>query len=103
MSPDPTQPPIAPDPPVPDPPAPPAPPVSVDDALKGVIAMEATLNADEASVKNIQTAIDTATAPLAGAQATVANDINMYNTAVDVAIVALQKSKRVPSAPPINT
>ena len=71
---------------------PPATP-TVDQALSNVTAAEATLKADQASVTNIQTAIDTATAPLEAAQATVANDITTFNSAIDTAITALTAAK----------
>jgi hypothetical protein len=66
---------------------------TVDQALSAVTAAEATLKADQASVANIQTAIETATAPLAAAQATVASDITTFNAAIDTAVTALTAAK----------
>jgi hypothetical protein len=66
---------------------------SLDQALSKVTAAEATLAADRANAANIQTAIDTATAPLAAAQDAVNSDITSYNAAIDNAITVLTASK----------
>jgi hypothetical protein len=66
---------------------------ALDQALSDVTAKEATLLADQASVANIQTAIATATAPLAGAQATVTTDVQAFNASIDNAISQLQAAK----------
>lgn len=66
---------------------------SVDDALSAVTVAEATLKADQATVTNIQVAIDTATAPLPAAKDKVATDITTYNSAVDDAVASLTASK----------
>lgn len=66
---------------------------TLDQALSAVTAAEATLAADQASVTNIQVAIDTATGPLAGAQETVASDVANYNGAIDKAISELTAAK----------
>lgn len=68
--------------------------MSVDQALSNVTAAEATFNADALTVSNLQTAVATATAPLAAAQAAVVADASAYNDAVDVAVAALTASKK---------
>jgi hypothetical protein len=55
---------------------------TLDQAVSAVTAAEATYNADLATVANIETAIETATAPLSGAQATVATDTANYISAL---------------------
>lgn len=69
------------------------PPISIDDALSEVTRAEAKLAADQANVVNIQTAIDTATGPLAVAQASVKDDVVAFNTAIDIAVAALTAAK----------
>ena len=69
----------------------------LDAAIQAVTAAEATYNADSASVSNIQTAIDTATAPLAAAQATVATDVTTFNSALD-ALAAAATAAKIPVA-----
>ena len=55
----------------------------LDTALQAAAAAEATYNADVANVATIQTAIDTATAPLAPAKAQLATDAAGFNAALD--------------------
>ena len=69
------------------------PPLTLDQAIQGVTAAEATYNADTASVANIEASIATATAPLAAAQATVATDVTAYNSALDSLIAAATAAK----------
>jgi hypothetical protein len=66
---------------------------TLDSAIQAVTAAEATYNADLATVANIQTAITTATAPLAGAEATVSTDVTTYNSALDSLIAAATAAK----------
>lgn len=66
---------------------------TLDQALSAVTASEAKLSADRANLVNVQTAIDTATTPLAAAQSTVKDDIAAYNASIDDAITALQAAK----------
>lgn len=68
-------------------------PLTLDQAIQGVTAAEATYNADTASVANIETSIATATAPLAAAQATVTSDVTTYNGALDALIAAATAAK----------
>lgn len=63
---------------------------TLDQAVQAVTAAEATYNADQQSVQNIQTAIATATAPLAAAQAQVATDTSNYVWALNNLITAAQ-------------
>lgn len=67
--------------------------LTLDQAIQGVTAAEATYNADTASVANIETSIATATAPLAAAQATVSADVTTYNGALDALIAAATAAK----------
>lgn len=57
--------------------------MTLDQAIQDVTAKEATYLADTATVTNIQTAIDTATAPLEAAKATVATDATAFNASLD--------------------
>ena len=66
---------------------------ALDQAIQAVTAAEATFYADVATVANIQTAIATATGPLAPAQAQVATDVTAFNTALDAVIAAAQAAK----------
>jgi hypothetical protein len=59
-------------------------------ALTAVSAAEATYLADQNNVASIQASIETATWPLAPAQAQVAADAQAYSNAVAGAITALQ-------------
>jgi hypothetical protein len=55
----------------------------LDNAITTAAAAEATYSADVQSVGTIQTAIATATAPLAPAQAQLATDATAFNAALD--------------------
>ena len=70
----------------------------LDLKLAAVSAAEATYTADVANVTNIQTAIATATSPLAPAQAQVQTDAQAFNAAIDAASAALLAAK-IPLAP----
>lgn len=73
---------------------------TLDQALQALAAAEATYNADLASIINIQTAIDTATAPMAPAQAQAVTDGEAYVAAGNAAIAAIQAAiGTVPPAP----
>lgn len=56
--------------------------LTLDQATQAVTAAEATYNADQQTVQNIQTAIATATAPLAAAQSQVDTDKTAYVSAL---------------------
>lgn len=71
-------------------------PTTLDQAIQAVTAAEATYNADLATVANIQTAITTATAPLAAAETTVTTDVTTYNSALDALIAAATSAKITP-------
>lgn len=62
----------------------------LDQAITNAAAAEATYNADVANVSSIQSAITTATTPLAPAQAQLATDALAYNAALQVLITAAQ-------------
>lgn len=75
---------------------------TLDQAISAVTAAEATFNADTATVVNIQTAIQTASAPLTGAEATVATDQTTLISALqtlDQVVQAKIASLGAPSAP----
>ena len=65
----------------------------LDTAIASAMSAEATYLADTAAVANIQTAIDTATSPLAGAKATVTADIATFNAALDAVSAAALAAK----------
>ena len=62
----------------------------LDQAITNAAAAEATYNADVANVSNIQSAITTATTPLAPAQTQLATDAAAYNAALQSLITAAQ-------------
>jgi hypothetical protein len=66
-------------------------PTTLDQALNNVTAAEATYNADQATVVNIQTAISTASAPLPSAQAAVATDVANLIAALQAADTIIQQ------------
>lgn len=66
---------------------------AIDDAIKAVSAAEATYNADLTNVATIQTAIATATAPLAPAQTQLNTDATAYNSSLDALIAAATAAK----------
>lgn len=66
---------------------------ALDQAINAASAAEATYNADVANVANIQTAIDTATQPLAPAQAQLATDKAAFNAALDTLASAATSAK----------
>lgn len=70
-------------------------PNTLDTAIQAVTAAEATYNADNASVTNIEASIATATAPLAAAQATVATDVSTFNASLD-ALAAAAVAAKIP-------
>lgn len=65
----------------------------LDTALQAAAAAEATYNADLANVATIQTAISTATAPLAPAQAQLATDATAFNSTLDALSAAALAAK----------
>jgi len=69
----------------------------LDAAITDTSAKEATLTADQASLANIETAIATATSPLAPAQALVNTDIAAFNASLD-ALSAAALAAKVPTA-----
>lgn len=82
-----------------------SPDVTLDQALQAVSNDEATYNADTAAVTNIETAVQTATAPLAAAQAKVATDIQQWIADLQTADQLIQAKisslqALVPPAPP---
>lgn len=66
---------------------------ALDQAIQATTAAEATYVADSASVTNIKTSIETATAPLAAAEATVAVDVTAFNDALDALSAAALAAK----------
>lgn len=71
----------------------------LDQAINAASAAEATYNADVAAVNNIQTAISTATGPLAQAQAQAVSDAQAFNAALDaLSAAALAAKVTVPTA-----
>jgi hypothetical protein len=72
----------------------------LDQAISAVSAAEATYNSDTQNIANIQTAIATATAPLAPAQAQLATDTTSYVAALNALISAAQDAINAVSPPP---
>ena len=68
----------------------------LDNAIVAASAAEATYNADLANVATIQTSIETATAPLAPAQAQLSNDAMSFNAALDALAAAAVAAKVLP-------
>ncbi len=73
----------------------------LDNAITAAAAAEATYSADTDNVVAIQTAIDTATAHLAPAQAKQATDAVAFNAALD-ALSAAAIASKIPGAPAPN-
>ena len=71
---------------------------ALDQAITDAAAAEATYQSDLDNLATIQTAIDTATSPLAPAQAKLATDAAAYNAKLDALIVAATAAK-IPSVP----
>jgi hypothetical protein len=72
----------------------------LDVALQAASAAEATYNADVANVATIQTAISTASAPLAAAQAQLSTDASAFNATLDdLSAAALAAKVPVATAP----
>ena len=69
----------------------------LDNAITAAAAAEATYSSDQANVATIQTAISQATAPLAGAEATLATDAVAFNASLD-ALSAAALAARVPTS-----
>jgi len=65
----------------------------LDQAITAAGAAEATYSADVNAVATIQTAIETATAPLAPAQAQLKTDTDAFNTALDALSAAALAAK----------
>ena len=65
----------------------------LDAAITAAAAAEATYSSDVANVATIQTAIDTATSPLAPAEAQLATDTSDFNAALDALSAAALASK----------
>lgn len=66
---------------------------ALDAAITDTSAKEATLTADQGSLANIQTAIATATSPLAPAQALVSADVIAFNASLDALSAAALAAK----------
>ena len=66
---------------------------ALDQAITDASVAEATYSADVASVATIEAAIETATAPLAPAQAQAAKDAETFNAALDALSAAALASK----------
>ncbi len=69
---------------------------ALDQAIQDATAKEATFIADTSNVQTIKTAIDTATAPLAAAQATAASDAAAFNASLD-ALSAAALAAKIPT------
>jgi hypothetical protein len=69
----------------------------LDNAITAAAAAEATYQADAANVASIQTAIATATAPLAPAQSQLLTDAASFNTALQ-ALSAAALAAQVPTS-----
>ena len=68
---------------------------TLDQAITDAAAKEATYGADVTNVATIQTAIDSATAPLAPAQQQLAADATAFNASLD-ALAAAATAAKVP-------
>jgi|HubBroStandDraft_2_1064218.scaffolds.fasta_scaffold193677_3 hypothetical protein len=66
---------------------------ALDQAITTASAAEATYTADSLTVSNIEAAIETATSPLAPAQATVATDATAFNASLDALSAAALAAK----------
>jgi len=69
---------------------------ALDTAITDTAAAEAAYNSDVITVGNIQTAIVTATAPLAPAQSQLSIDANAFNNSLD-ALSAAALAAKVPT------
>lgn len=74
----------------------------LDSAIAAASAAEATYNADVANVTNIQTAIETATAPLASAETQLNTDAAAFNAALQ-ALSTAALAAQVPTSQPAPT
>lgn len=73
---------------------------ALDNAITAVAAAEATYISDVANVSAIETAIATATAPLAPASAQLGTDAASFNEKLDALSAAALAAKVTPAAPP---
>ena len=76
---------------------------ALDAAITKASSAEATYSADVQNVANIQTAIETASAPLAPAQAQLSTDASAFNASLDaLSQAALAAKVTVPTPPAGN-